>query len=284
MRPLLSFLLLTSAFCGAQPETAAELALLGQTPYVALLEDGAPLPPTAAEWKSLPPLQAEQQRNAVKTVLFLRYVQSLEESGRITPQIEFDSAGRSRAEEAPELLTDILQELADEHTGSRRRYVLNSALTALAEVYEIDPLQMLYTARVAGLTLDSAKQLTELLPLSAVFNAGRETGPDEQTIASDVRTQTEVVQRMTELLAAVQDTESAAAALPQMAALLPLTDTTLNTRLLIAEAKVPELPQIIPAMEAYQAAFDELMVQRRRLNALHWCGCPALCAVDYLLQ
>lgn len=240
--------------------------------------------PTAEEIAALPAEERERQQGAIKRVLLRRQAQAWAEAHRITPENETDSAGRAREWECPPVLADILQELASDATGSRRRYELETALELLQRRYGIDPLPMVLLIRSTDMTPETADALADALPLTHAFNRVEDTKPTSAQLAADLLVQAKVLADTAVLLTAVQDTESAAAALPRMAPLLERADSVRLARSILSDQAVPETALTTAAMRQYGEAEQKLLVQLRRLRDAAWFDCPALRAAVMLAE
>lgn len=239
--------------------------------------------PTAEEIAALPAEERERQQSAIKRVLLLRQAQARADNNRITAENEADSAGRAREWECPPVLADILQELAGDEADAPRRYLLQTALEQLQYRYGIDPQAALLLVRCTGMTPETAETLADTLPLTHVLNTAKDTKPNSAELAAALHVQAKVLANAADLLATVQDTESAAAALPRVAPLLETADSVLLARLMLADQAIPETVLTVAAMQQYEQAQKKFSEQLRRLNKADWFDCPALHAAVLLL-
>ena len=291
MSPRTPLLLLTMALPLWAAEEAAGLTDrmpdMGQPGAAAQLTAaaaGLQTPPTAAQLAALPPQEFSRRQAAVKRVWLHRMACANAEQGRVSPQAEAECAGMAREWECPELLAEILQEMAGDTADAPRRYALQETLELLLSGYRIDALQIFYAAKCGNLTPEAADELADMLPLPAVFNMVNEAPRDTVALAADARTQARLLSEAAALLAQVNDAESAAAALPQLMPLLAEAETTQALRMAAAEGKVPESALTVSAMTAYEQALHLLNEQRRRLQTQDWYGNALLRTVDYLLD
>lgn len=232
--------------------------------------------PTAEEIAALPAEERERQQGAMKHVLLLRQAQARADNNRMTAENEADSAGRAREWECPPVLADILQELAGDDADAPRRYALESTLEQLQYRYGIEPQIMVLLVRHTNMTPETAEALAAALPLTHVLNTVKDTKPHSAELAADLDVQAKVLADAAELLATVQDAESAAAALPRMAPLLETADSVRLARMILNNREVPETVLTSAAMERLGAADKKLAEQMHRLHTANWYDCPAL--------
>lgn len=266
------------------PLTAEQCAAVGQEPYASLAEQGAPLPPTPSQLRSIPGLVRMQQQAAVKETLLLRWALIRAASHRTSAAIEAESAGLARSAEAPQLLAELLQGFADGRLSRLQTHAWQTALESLLEVYGVDGDAVRLLVEEAEIRPDDVADLAAFLPLTDAFNMVPLMPPPPSAVMSDLRCMQRQYAALAELFAEAQDAESAAraaeAALPCVRELL----TTGGTLFLLRQPDTILQPEQSELLKAANAAYARLAEQRSRLQSCGWFGNVRLRALDVLAE
>lgn len=280
MRGVLAVLFLASAFSvkGWELPTPAELAAVqGEYPFAAALEAGLPLPPTRDEARRAGVLPYEQARLALKKVMLLRTSRAKAERRRITPENNRLMAVLAQQAGAPAVFCRYLALLADDSLSRRQQYVVNQLLQHfLQQVYGIDELQMRLLSEAVDLPADEHAHFLLQLPLQGMFDLVPAKSLAVEENLADLHFMTTLLREAGAGLLKVRDAATADAAAQELQQLLPLWNTTWQTRSMLQEGTLPQLPAISLSLQQLDASTSRLMTTLRLLAEARWYGSKRL--------
>lgn len=266
------------------PLTPEQCAALGQEPYLSLAEAGLPLPPTMEQMRAMPAAEFARQQAALKETLLLRWALIRQAGNRSHADVETASAGMARETEAPELVADIYQHLADGNLTRPQEHAWNNLLELVLHAYRTDELAVRLLVTEADVTPDAVVELAAFLPLADAFNMVPLRPPSAAEVLADFRLMQRDYAELARLYAAVQDKESAeqtaVAARPVVQRLL----TTARTLFLLKDPQTLLTPEQSDALKAANESYALLNGQRTRLQELNFGGSLRLRALDILAE
>lgn len=283
MRGVLAVLFLASAFSvkGWELPTPVELAAVqGEYPFAAALEAGLPLPPTRDEARRAGVLPYEQARLVLKKVMLLRTSRAKAERRRITPENNRLMAVLAQQAGAPAVFCRYLALLADDSLSRRQQYVVNQLLQHfLQQVYGIDELQMRLLSEAVDLPADEHAHFLLQLPLQGMFDLVPAKPLAVEENLADLQLMTMLLREAGAGLLKVRDAATADAAAQELQQLLPLWNTTWQTRSMLQEGALPQLPAISLSLQQLDASTSRLMTTLRLLAEARWYGSKRLQAI-----
>lgn len=260
-------------------------AVLGQEPQATILQCVQPLPPTREEARSSG-IRYQLERAALKRALVYRTSQAKADRGRITAENNRATALLARHLGAPDSFVRYLELLADGNLSRRQEYAVEQALRLLLqETYTIDTLQIRLVSESLQLPAREHTLCMLQLPVGAMFDMvpGRHT-PRERLL-SDITAMSSTLGEVERVLSLVRDAASAESAVSRLQALIPIWETTAQTRLqgTTQEAELSSYEKW--AVEVLLTpATRRVLEQRRRLHQAGWFGSSRLQTVDELLR
>lgn len=266
----------------AQNEMAA---LLGEEPHAMVLQSGLPLPPTKEEARQSSGYRYDLERKAMKQVLVYRTSLAKSERGRISPENNQSCAAMARRMGAPEIFCRYLELMGSNALSRRQQYALNQALRLLLQdTYGIDTLQMRLISESVQKPAPRHMLFMLQLPAGGMFDMVPRQLPPRERLLSDIQLMTRVLRLADEILRKVHDPRSADAAALQLQPLLPLWETTMQSR--FHADQVTELfgPAERMAAQLLNAVSARLVQTRRTLHEQNWYGSSTLQTVDELLR
>lgn len=283
MRGVLAVLFLASAFTarGLELPTPAELAAVqGEHPFASALEAGLPLPPTRAEALQAGAVQYERERLVIKQVMLLRTSRAKADRRRITPENNRLMAALAQQVGAPDTFCRYLALLSDDTLSRRQQYVVNQLLQhLLLQVYGIDELQMRLLSEAVELPADEHARYLLQLPLHGMFDLVPVKPLAAEANLADLQLMTRLLHEADAELCKARDGATADAAALALQQLLPLWNTTQQTRSMLQEGKLPQLPAISISLRQLDTATTRLMTTLRSLVEARWHGSRRLQAI-----
>lgn len=260
-------------------------AVLGQEPQATILQCEQPLPPTREEARTSG-IRYQLERAALKRALVYRTSQAKADRGRITAENNRATAQLASHLGAPACFVRYLELLADGNLSRRQEYAVEQALRLLLqETYTIDTLQIRLVSESLQLPAREHTLCMLQLPVGAMFDMvpGRHT-PRERLL-SDITAMSSTLVEVERVLSLVRDAASAESAASRLQALIPIWETTAQTRL-HGTTQGTELSSYEKwAVEVLLTpATRRVLEQRRRLHQAGWFGSSRLQTVDELLR
>lgn len=266
----------------AQNEMAA---LLGEEPQATVLEAGLPLPPTADEARQRRGYRFDLERKAMKQVLVYRTSLAKSERGRITPENNLACAAMAQRLGAPAIFCDYLKLLGSNTLSRRQQYAANQAFRyLLQDTCGIDTLQMRLISESLQLPTPQHMLFMQQLPTGGMFDMVPTQPPPRERVLPDIQLMTTLLRQADEILRTVHDAATADAAAHALKALLPLWETTLQTRHHAAAVAELLTPAERMAAQMLDATTARLIQTRRALHEQKWYGSTTLQMVDELLR
>lgn len=260
-------------------------ALQGVEPYAEALEYGVPLPPTAAEAREQGGYRYEMERAALKQVLVYRTCRAKADRNRMTPANNAACAKLARQLGAPEILARYLEMLADLSLSRRQQYVVEQQLRRLLQdTYGVDTLQMRLVSESVDLPPAQHMRFMLQMPICSMFDLVPATLPPKQRVLSDIMLMSSILRQVDTILSRVQNTSGADAAALELQALLPMWETTLQTRYhasSLASGLTPAERMSARLLESTQTA---LLRTRRKLQENNWYQSTRLRTIDELFR
>lgn len=289
MPRLLPALLLCAAAASAmawEPLASNERAAVqGDELAEAVLEAGLPVPPTFVEAEQAAGLYYGRDRAVIKRCMAYRTSLVKAARNRITREINLSTAEMARHLGAPKLFITYLEKMADEYLSRRQAYVLNQAFNyLLRETYSIDVLAIRVLSESLRLPAQEHTAFMLQLPLAHLFEFVPTVPPAPDAVLADIQTMTSVLRQCDNILRSVHDRSSADAAAAQLAELLPLWSTTLQTRTFARQMSPRLTPAEQFAAQLLETTTARLLATRRRLQEKDWYGSTRLLALDELLR
>lgn len=267
------------------PTRNEQAAVMGQEPQLTVLESGLPLPPTQAEAREMGGYRYDVERAAMKHVLLYRTCQAKADRGRITPENNAASVRLARRLGAPELFARYLDMLGDNTMSRRQQYAVNQALRyLLQETYAIDTLQMRVVSESVELPAAQHMLFMLQLPYGSMFDLVPTQLPPKSRILSDIMLMTSVMRQEDAVLSSVCNTRSADAAAAALQALIPLWETTLQTRHHAQSLSALLTPAERMSVRLLESTAAHLLQTRQELHKKDWFGSVRLRIVDELLR
>lgn len=257
-------------------------ALMGREPYAEMAAASMPLPPTAAEVAALPAVQRMQQATAMKEVLLLRDAWMRANNNRSSAAIEADCAGAARAAEAPQLMVELLQLMADGNLSRPQAYAWRMVWENLLAAYSIDAFSFRIFVQELDLTADELRKLMPMLPLADMGNNISLRLPAEAQIVADLQLMAEAYTALAARYQLVEDAEGAARAADTLNPLIRELLTTTRTRFWMMKTDTPPTPAELEALKEANGAYHAFLQQRDRLAEQAFFGCLPLRVLDYL--
>ena len=260
-------------------------ALLGGEPQATMLEAGLPLPPTAEEARQSRGYRFDLERKAMKQVMVYRTGLAKAERGRITPENNLACAAKAQRLGAPAIFCEYLKLLGSNTLSRRQQYAANQAFRyLLQDTCGIDALQMRLISESLQLPTPQHMLFMQQLPAGGMFDAVPRLLPPRERVLADIQLMTSLLRQADEILCSVHNPATADAAAHRLNELLPLWETTLQTRH-HAEAVAEHLtPAERLAARMLDATTARLIQTRRSLHEQKWYGSATLQAVDELLR
>lgn len=266
----------------AQNELAA---LLGEEPQTTALESGLPLPPTADEARQSRGYRFDLERKAMKQVLVYRTCLAKFERGRITPENNLACAAMAQRLGAPAIFCDYLELLGSNTLSRRQQYAANQAFRyLLQDTYGIDALQMRLISESLQLPTPQHILFMQQLPVGGMFDMVHTQLPPRERVLADIQLMTTLLRQADEILRTVHDAATADAAARTLLPLLPLWETTLQTRHHAAAVAELFTPAERMADRMLESTTARLIQTRRSLHEQKWYGSTTLQTVDELLR
>lgn len=260
-------------------------ALLGEEPQATVLESGLPLPPAGSEVRQGRGFRFDLERRAMKQVLVYRTSLARAERGRITPENNKACAAMAQRLAAPAIFSEYLRLLGSDTLSRRQQYAVNQALRyLLQEVYGIDTLQMRLISESLQLPAPQHMLFMLQLPAGGMFDMVSTQLPPRERVLPDIQLMTTVLRQADEILRTVYNAATADAAARRLQSLLPLWDTTQQTRYHAAALSEQLTPAERLAIQMLDAATSRLIQTRRALHEQKWYGSTTLQTVDELLR
>lgn len=281
---LVAALSLLPAVADMLPLTPEQCAAVGLEPYASIAEMELPLPPTPEQVKALPPMKFAQKQSALKETLLLRWAMICSAGHRTSQETEAAAAGHARESEAPELLAELYQLMADGNLTRAQSHACLSLMDLLLHAYQTDELAVRLLAEETDMTPEQAAELARVLPLEDAFNLLPLRPPTGAEMLADIRSMRRHYGELAALYAEVQDKESAervaTAALPVVRCLL----TTARTLYQLKQAQTQLTPAQSAALKGANEAYALLAQQRSRLQQQNYGDCILLRALDILAE
>lgn len=286
LRSLLFLCCISLPLRGWEAPSQNELAaLMGQEPQATVLENALPLPPSRDEARKRGGYRYDLERKVMKQVLVYRTSLAKSERGRITPENNLASAGMARRMGAPEIFSRYLELMSSSTLSRRQQYALNQALRLLLQdTYGVDTLQMRLISESVQKPAPQHMLFMLQLPAGGMFDMVPLQLPPRERILSDIQLMTSVLRQENEILSRVRDPRSADAAAIQLQALLPLWETTMQSRFHAAQVAEMLGPAERMATQLLNAVSARLVQTRRALHEQKWYGSSALQTIDELLR
>lgn len=286
LRSLLFLCCVSLPLWGWEAPSQNELAaLMGQEPQATALENDIPPPPTREEARKRGGYRYDLERKAIKQVLLYRTSMAKSERGRITPENNLASAGMARRMGAPDMFCRYLELMGSNTLSRRQQYALNQALRLLLQdTYGIDTLQMRLISESVQKPAPQHMLFMLQLPAGAMFDMVPLQLPPRERVLSDIQLMTRVLRQADEILRQVHDPRSADAAAMQLQALLPLWETTMQSRYHAAQVAEMLGPAERLATQLLNAVSARLVQTRRALHEQKWYGSSTLQTIDELLR
>lgn len=260
-------------------------AVLGQEPQATILQCEQPLPPTREEARAAG-IRYQLERAALKRALVYRTSQAKADRGRITAENNRATAQLASHLGAPACFVRYLELLADGNLSRRQEYAVEQALRfLLQETYTIDTLQIRLVSESLQLPAREHTLCMLQLPVGAMFDMVPGRHSSRERLLSDITTMSSTLAKAERLLAQVQDTASADYAASRLLSLIPIWETTAQTRL-HGTTQGTELSSYEKwAVDVLLTpATRRMLEQRRRLQKAGWFGSARLQTVDELLR
>lgn len=260
-------------------------ALQGVEPFAEGVEYGIPLPPTAAEARMQSGYRYELERAALKQVLVYRTSRAKADRNRMTPANNATCAKLARQLGAPGILATYLDLLADSSLSRRQQYVVEQLLRRLVqETYGIDTLQMRLVSESAELPPAQHMRFMLQLPVSSMFDLVPAKLPPKQRVLSDIMLMTSILRQVDGILSRVQNASGADAAAQALQALLPMWETTLQTRYHASRLSADLTPAERMSARLLESTQAGLLRTRRRLHENDWYQSTRLRTIDELFR
>ncbi|MBR5888582.1 MAG: hypothetical protein IKY92_00860 [Akkermansia sp.] len=288
MRGLLPALILVASLPLAAWEalSPSELAAVqGAEPFATVLEAGVPLPPSRSDARCSAGWRYALERSALKLAMVYRTSRAKAERNRITPENNRITAKLARTCGTPELFCHYLEMLAEDTLSPRRNYALNQALNyLLQETYGIDTLQIRLVSET--LQLAPADHMLYLLkmPVYGMYDRVPQGALPPGRLLDDVQIMTDVLRRADQELRKVHDRASAEAAALALQPLLPLWNTTRQSRHHLQQGQMKFSPAENMALHLLNSTMSRLVETRLALHAIQWHGSTCLQTIDELLR
>lgn len=260
-------------------------ALMGMEPQATLLACGLEQPPSAAEAKKQAGYRYEIERMLIKQVLVYRTSLAKSNRGRISTEIEKNSAEMGRRLGAPAVFCRYLELQAGNSLNLREQYALRQALKQLVRgTYGIDELQIRLLSETLSLPAPQHMQFMLNLPVSGMFDMVPRELPPKSRILSDMQVMTAVLRTADSILRTVSDTETADAAAERLQQLLPIWNTTRQLRFHTEQLNDQLEPAERMAVRLLESTTRRLVQTRRALLNQGWYNSTRLPAIDELLR
>ncbi len=267
------------------PSRSELAAVQGEEPLVTVLETGLPLPLTQSDAKAAAGWQYGLEREALKRAMVYRTSRAKAEKNRITTENNKVTAALARHCGAPGLFCRYLELLAGDSLSRRQQYALNQALSyLLQETYGIDTLQIRLVSE--SLALAPADRMLYMLqmPVHGMYDVVSRTPMPAWQLLSDIQMMTEVLRLAHAELLKVHDRATAESAALSLQQLLPLWNTTQQTRLLMQQGERALSSAETLALQLLNNTTARLVETRKALIAARWHGSTCLQTVDELLR
>lgn len=218
-----------SIYCAEDSEIQID-KLMGEAATAMLLDDAKAEGPDF--FASLPTEQRERESLAIKKVLLMYYLYSVENSNRISQEAATQCAKLAEKEGAPLLFAHLLQAVSRTNLPPNDRYELNKLFEKLVEAYRVDRQSLhiysevsgISSAQIANLMKEGKLYLSEsfkLYPKTTEATTPSEVDGQSARLIKDVRT-------LAEMLAGIRAENANQIDLALLASLIPSYQTTCN--------------------------------------------------------
>ena len=285
--------LLPAVFCAAAMPLAAweglsatEMAAIrGEEPMATALAQAVPLPPVREEIPDKTGFRFAKEQLALKRAVIYSTVRAKGERYRVSRDNYLATAELARQHGAPAIYCRYLELLSAETLNRRQEYAVSRAVQyLLQEAYGIDILQIRLIVEICHLPVKDLLAFMQQMPLHGMFDMVSVLPPPTERIASDLLAMAEVMGKASRLFSGVHDIKTADEAAFELLRLLPLWNTTMNTRAYMHEAKVEYSPVEIVALRFLNAQRAQYFKFRQSLVEKDWYGSTRLQTIDSLLR